>query len=233
MGSYRWHCSSCCELSAPRGLSASSNCLSAGIPAPLQECTPCAEPEKGLRVQQDAPLKYNAIQIKLDALSSDKPLRTKERKISPFIHCKNILSNCHCSFIKSPFSLASPHAADPALLPPQTNIITHSPTITQHQCQKWRIQTQVATDVPFTDYHNFPRQQEEITSLETLIKIFHSPLCWFSSLNLRVFFWWRRGDKRESFHLVHHFKDARASLMLYDKVHWALQALCSFFNLPG
>lgn len=47
MGSYRWHCSSCCELSAPRGLSAFSNCLSAGIPAPLQECTPCAEPEKG------------------------------------------------------------------------------------------------------------------------------------------------------------------------------------------
>lgn len=118
MGSYRWHCSSCCELSAPRGLSASSNCLSAGIPAPLQECTPCAEPEKGLRVQQDAPLKYNAIQIKLDAPSSDKPLRTKERKISPSIHCKNILSKLLLLFHQKPLFPCIPPCSRSCSPPP-------------------------------------------------------------------------------------------------------------------
>lgn len=114
---------------------------------------------------------------------------TKERKISPSIHCKNIHSNCHC-FFNSPFSLASSHAADHALLPPQTNIFTHSHTITQHQCQwqKWSIQTQVATDVSFTNYHSFTRQQEKMTNLETLIEVFNSPLCWFTSLSLTVFF---------------------------------------------
>lgn len=147
---------------------------------------------------------------------------TKERKISPSINCKNIPSNCYCSF-NSPFSLASTHTADRALLLPQTNIIRHSHTITQHQCQwqKWIIQTQVATDVLFTNYHNFTRQQEKMTSLETLIEIFYSPLLWFTSLNLSVCFWWRR-DKRHSFHPIHCFKDARPSSMLYDKVHWAL-----------
>lgn len=151
---------------------------------------------------------------------------TKERKISPSIHCKNIPSNCHCSFINSPFPLHLPmqQIVLSSLHRPtssHTVIQSHS-TYANGKKKKWSIQTQVATDVSFTNYHHFTRQQEKMTSLETLVEVLHSPLCWFTSINLTVWFWWRRGDKRDSFHPIHHFKDARPSSVLYDKVHRAL-----------